>query len=69
MSKTYIRLGEKIRKLRKDISMTQEKLAELTSIDPKSIIQIESGKRNPTVKTLNKIARALSVKLSQLFEL
>ena len=48
--------------------MTQEKLAELTKIEARSIVDIESGKRNPTLKTLTKIARALEIELAQLFE-
>lgn len=55
------KLGEKIRKLRKDKNLTQEKLAELAKVDPKTIIEIEGGKRkNPTLKTINKIARSLN---------
>lgn len=38
MVNIYNQLGENIRKLRKERSLTQEKLAEITHIDPKSII-------------------------------
>jgi transcriptional regulator with XRE-family HTH domain len=57
----YKSLGEKIKKLRKERNLTQEKLAELAEIDPKSVIDIESGKRNPTLKTIDKIAKALGI--------
>ena len=60
------RLGEKIRKIRKGKKITQEKLAELAGIDPKSVIQIEGGKRNPTIKTLNQIARALGTTIEDI---
>lgn len=60
------KLGEKIKKLRKEKGFTQEKLAELAKIDPKSVIAIEGGKRNPTLKTLSKIATALKVRLDDL---
>lgn len=64
---TYKKLGEKIRSIRKKKELTQEKLAELAKIDPKSIIEIENGKRkNPTLKTINKIARVLEVSISDL---
>lgn len=59
MATRYTRLGEKVKKLRKKQDFTQEKLAELANVDPKSIIAIESGKRNPTLRTLNKLAKAL----------
>ena len=62
----YKSLGDKIRKLRKQKDLTQEELAELASIDPKSVIQIENGKRNPTLNTIDKIAKALKVPASQL---
>lgn len=59
-------LGEKIKKARKEKGLTQEQLAELAHIDPKTLIKIEGGKRNPTLKTLNKIAIALKVPLQDL---
>jgi len=68
----YRKLLEKLirrifwRKLRKKQGLPQEKLAELARIDPKSIIEIEGGKRNPTLKTIRKIATALKVKASKL---
>lgn len=64
MATIYKKLGGKVRKYRKQQGLTQEKLAELARIDPKSIIQIENGKRNPTLKTIRKIATSLKIKLS-----
>ncbi|MEK7534088.1 MAG: helix-turn-helix transcriptional regulator [Patescibacteria group bacterium] len=61
------RLGEKVKHLRKEKGLTQEKLAELANIDPKTIIEIENARRrNPTLKTLNKIAKALNTTLTSL---
>jgi len=68
MATIYKKVGEKIRKLRKEQGLTQEKLAELTNTDPKSIIEIELGKRNPTLKTISKVARALKVRSSELLK-
>ena len=65
---TYKKLGEKIRRIRKESKLTQEELAELAKIDPKSVIDIEAGKRNPTLKMLNKISLALKVSSSLLLE-
>lgn len=62
----YKKLGERIKKLRKEKGLTQEKLAELAKVDPKSIIEIENGKRNPTLRTLNKVSLALKVPLENL---
>ncbi|HZQ30004.1 MAG TPA: helix-turn-helix transcriptional regulator [Patescibacteria group bacterium] len=68
MSTKPTRLGEKIKRLRKSQNLTQEKLAELASVDPKTIISIETGaRRNPTLKTLSKLANALGVKVKDIF--
>ncbi len=64
----YKKLGEKVKLLRKELKLTQEKLAELSKVDPKSIIDIENGKRNPTFKTIDKISKVLKVKVSELLE-
>jgi transcriptional regulator with XRE-family HTH domain len=62
----YKKLGEKIKQLRRGRKLTQEQLAEMAKVDPKSIIEIENGKRNPTYKTLNKLAAALKIHLSEI---
>lgn len=56
-------LGKKIRALRKDAGLTQEKLAELAGIEYKYVQMLE-GKRPPsaTLRTLSKLADALDVK-------
>jgi len=68
MGTIYQKVGENIRKFRKKQGLSQGKLAELSKIDPKSIIQIENGKRNPTLKTLRRIALAVKVKPSELLQ-
>ncbi len=68
MTNTYQKLGENVRNLRKGRKFSQEKLAELTKVDPKSIIAIEAGKRNPTLKTIQKLAKALKVSPKDLLE-
>lgn len=63
----YKKLGERIKNLRREKGLTQEKLAELAKVDPKTIIEIENGKRkNPTFKTLNKITHALGIPLKEI---
>lgn len=66
MATIYKKLGSNIRRLRKQQELTQEELAEKARIDPKSIVEIEGGKRNPTLKTIRKIALALKVGLKEL---
>ena len=64
----YKNLGENVKKFRKEQGLTQEKLAELAKVDPKSIIAIETGKRNPSLKTLNKLSVALKIHLSNFLD-
>lgn len=65
-----IKLGKRIKELRSRKKITQEKLADSASIDYKYLQTIE-GKTPPNVKieTLEKIAKALDVKLSSLLDL
>lgn len=65
---SYKKLGERIKRLRKEKGFTQEKFAELTKIEARSIVDIEAGKRNPTLKTLTKIAKALGILTSSLLD-
>lgn len=68
MKAEYKKVGERIRSLRKQKGLTQEDLAALTKIEARSIVDIEAGKRNPTLKTLTKIANALNLSSSKLLE-
>jgi transcriptional regulator with XRE-family HTH domain len=46
--------------------MTQEKLAEIAELDPTYISGIERGLRNPGIKNVAKIAKALGITVSEL---
>ncbi len=60
-------LGKRIQALRKSKKITQERLAELINIDPKSVSKIENGNSYPSPDTLNAIANALGVEVYELF--
>lgn len=62
------KFGQRIKELRKKQNLTQEKLAELAKIDYSYLNLIESGKKNPSLKRIGKIARVLKVSLSELFK-
>lgn len=68
VSMIYQKLGEKIRKLRKGQALSQEDLAEFIKLDVRTVVAIEAGKRNPTLKTIHKIARALKVPVYELLK-
>ena len=59
-------LGKKIRELRKKKELTQEDLAYKAGLDYSYINQIENGKRNPSMEAVEKIAKALGVKVQAL---
>ncbi len=61
-----IALGKRIR-LRRG-TMTQRELAELASVEMITISRIERGKVDPTFSRLQRIAAALRVPLSELFD-
>ena len=56
-----------IRKLREKKELSQEKLARLADVANNTIIKIESGEnQNPTLETLQKIAKALDISIYNL---
>ena len=65
---TYQKLGYRIKKLRKDRTMSQIDLAVKINVDVRTIVAIEAGKRNPTLKTINKLARALEIPVHELLK-
>ncbi len=62
-----IKLGEKIKKLRTKKNMTQNELALECDFEKASMSRIESGRSNPTIRTLYKICGALDVNITELF--
>ena len=60
-------LGEKIRKVREERGLSQRELASnIEKLSNATISQIENGKRNITLDTLEKISKGLSINVSQL---
>ena len=64
------RLGAVIASLRKDAGMTQESLVDAAgSLDQSTLSRIEHGKQDVSTDTLSAIARALNVKISDIWAL
>ncbi len=61
-------IGQRIRNYRTSKGLSQEKLAELAKCHFTYIGQIERGEKNATIESIEKIATALNVSLSKLFE-
>lgn len=61
--------GDMIKKHRTEQGLTQKKLGELCGIADSNIRKYESGRQNPKIETLQKIADALDIKISELISL
>ncbi len=62
-------IGQKIRKLRQEKGMTQKQLGEkLGQLSQQQIGQWETGKANPKIETLKKIAAALEINISEFLD-
>lgn len=54
-------IGKSIKRRRKEINVTQPELARIAHVSVNTISQIERGKMNPSVITLNKILDSLGM--------
>lgn len=54
---------EAVKARREMLHVTQERLAELSGVGLRTLKQFESGKGNPTLKTLTKLADTLGMEL------
>jgi transcriptional regulator with XRE-family HTH domain len=60
----FSELIETIKKRREMLQVSQELLAELSGVSLRALKQFESGKGNPTLKTISKLADALGLELT-----
>jgi bamHI control element len=67
-SKLFIQYGQIVRELRLSKNISQETLADLCSLHRTYISDVELGKRNVSLENIEKIAKALGVSLTKLFE-
>lgn len=61
-------LGAQVRRLRLDREFSQEYLAERAALNYKYLGRVELAKANPTADVLVRLAKALSVPISELFD-
>jgi transcriptional regulator with XRE-family HTH domain len=59
-------LGRNLRQEREKKELTQEKLAEIAEIDPTYVSGIERGLRNPGIKNVARLAKALGITTAEL---
>ena len=61
-------IGQSIRNYRTQKGLSQEKLAEFAGCHPTYIGQLERGEKNATLESVEKIASAMDISLSELFD-
>jgi transcriptional regulator with XRE-family HTH domain len=66
--KPHVVIGRNIHRLRNELGLTQETLAEKAAIDRRSLQRIEAGQWNMTVDYLEKVREALGCTWLQLIE-
>lgn len=67
MSSALSTIGKNVRKYRKKLGLSQDKLSKRAEVAYNTVVKIESGENsNPTIKTLTKIAKVLNVSLDAL---
>ncbi len=60
-------IGGRVRELRIDLGLTTAQLGELAGISKAMVSKIENGRTSPSLRTLERLARALEVPLTSLF--
>jgi transcriptional regulator with XRE-family HTH domain len=61
-------VAARIKALRQRRGMTQEELAEKAGIGRSYLARLETARQDPTLSTLEKLAKALGVKVAKLVE-
>jgi len=63
------KVSDNIRKIRQKKGISQDRLSKEADLALNTIVKIETGESpNPTVETLEKIAKALGVSIAELFK-
>lgn len=62
------RLGRNLRRLREKTGLSQEQFADEAGIHRTYVSDLERGVRNPTIRVVEKLARALRVSAGQLLD-
>lgn len=58
--------GQRIRELREGLELSQEAFADKVGLDRTYVSGIERGTRNPTLLTMERLAKGLSTSIEQL---
>ncbi len=68
MDKISEQLGKNMKRIRAKKGMSQGDIARALEVDRGYISNIENGKKNPTIATIQKLANALGVSANELLK-
>lgn len=68
MSTFQQKFGLRVKELRKQRGLTQEKLAEIINIGVRSMVKIETGNSFPSCETLENLIKALNTSTVEIFD-
>lgn len=61
-------IGGRLRRVREQLGLSQEQVAERSGVAQESLSRIETGRRDPRLETLRKLAKGLDMTLHELLE-
>ena len=62
-----VKIGQRIKELRKILEISQEALAYQAEVDRTYVTDVENGRRNVSVEILERLIKALNVSFSDFF--
>ena len=68
MNSISTKLGQNLKKIRTQKKMSQGDIARNLGVDKGYISNIENGKKNPTLATIDKLAKVLGVSANELLK-
>lgn len=68
MNKISKQLGQNMKRIRAKKEMSQGDIARALGVDRGYISNIENGKKNPTIATIQKLANALDISADELLK-
>jgi transcriptional regulator with XRE-family HTH domain len=62
-----LKIGQRIRLLRKELEISQESLAYKAEVDRTYVTDVENGRRNVSVEILERLIKALDISFNDFF--
>lgn len=66
LADVFVRFGRKLREVRLQVGVSQEKLADMASLHRTYVSSVERGKRNISLQNIERLADALGVTMAEL---